>query len=150
MNNVVGAFHGESFKGLSLSGVGAVGDGCADDHLKCAVLAGVANINEALVRGTTVFGDSQIAVLGLRFPIERATAHFLDNRRTQARLGSSVRTLLRAKGEVVAILKLKGNVISTALRDLVAVRVLLVFENCQKPGVIGLAMKLIWGGAASD
>jgi hypothetical protein len=31
--------------------------------------------------------------------------------------------LLHAKGEIVAILKLKGHVISTALRDFVAVRV---------------------------
>ena len=71
-------------------------------------------------------GDRNIAVLGLGFLIERAMAHFVDNRRCQTRLGSFVRTLLHAKGEVVAILKLKGNIISTALRNLVAVRVLLV------------------------
>ena len=90
MNNVVGAFHGESFKGLSLSGVGAVGDGCPDDHLECAVLAGVANVNETLVRGTTVFSDSEIAVLGLRFLVERATTHYLGQ------LPSSSEAQLRA------------------------------------------------------
>jgi hypothetical protein len=65
VNNIVGAFNGKSFKGLTVSSIRTLGNRCPDDHLECAVLAGVANVNETLVRGTTVFGDSEIAVLGL-------------------------------------------------------------------------------------
>ena len=76
-----------------------------------------------MVGGAGVIGDRDIAVLGLRFPVKRATPDLMDGCPAQARFGGVNRALLHAKHEVVAILKLKGHVSPTALGDFIAAQI---------------------------
>ena len=76
-----------------------------------------------MVGGAGVIGDRDIAVLGLRFLVKRATPDFMDGCCTQRSYGRFRRVLLHSKHEVVAILKLKGHVIPAASGDIIVARI---------------------------
>ena len=120
MNDTVRTFYRKPFKRLGLPGVGTLRDCCLDSHFQRAVFRRIANINKPLVDGAGVIGDRDIAVLGLRFPIERATPDLMDRCRAQPRRGRFRCAPLHAKHEIVTFLKLKGHVLPTASGNSIA------------------------------